>query len=61
MRVTFYTFICLATAIIGKEIHGSIFWAIVDFFFAPLVWLKWLICEEVNITIIKSAFAFFLK
>lgn len=51
----------IATAIIGHEIHGSIFWSIVDFFFMPLAWLKWLICQEVNLTIIKEAFAFFFQ
>ena len=52
---------CLATAVIGMEIHGSVFWAIVDFFFAPLAWLKWVICQEVNVTIIKEAFSWFTK
>ncbi len=50
-----------ATAMIGHKIHGSIFWSIADFFFAPLAWVKWLICSEVNVSIIKDAFAFFLK
>ena len=55
------------TAIIGYHINyinGSwcpLFWAIVDFFFWPLAWFKWLICSEVNITIIKETFSFFFK
>lgn len=49
----------LATAVIGHEIHGSIFWSITDFIFSPLAWLKWLLCQEVSITIIKHAFSFF--
>lgn len=53
--------ISLATAIIGHEIHGSIFWSIIDFFFWPLAWIKWAICQEVNVSIIKSAFEFFLQ
>lgn len=53
--------IAIATAIIGYEIHGSIFWTIIDFFFWPIVWIKWFICSEVNITIIKQAFDFFLQ
>lgn len=51
----------IPTAIIGHEIHGSIFWSIIDFLFWPLAWAKWLICQEVNMTIIKSAFDFFLQ
>lgn len=57
----FWFIFSLATAIIGYEIHGSGFWAVVDFIFAPLAWIKWMICQEVNLTIIKSAFDFFLK
>jgi len=56
-----WALICLATANIGMHIHGSIFWAIVDFFFAPLAWLKWFICQEVTLSIIKESFAWFLR
>lgn len=56
-----YTIISIFTAIIGHEIHGSIFWSIVNFIFWPFAWLKWLICQEVNMSIIKSAFDFFLQ
>ncbi|MDC7248577.1 MAG: hypothetical protein PQJ49_01500 [Sphaerochaetaceae bacterium] len=51
----------LPTAIIGHHIHGSIAWAIFDFLFYPIAWIKWLICQDVNMTIIKEAFDFFLK
>lgn len=57
----FYTIVAIFTAIIGHAIHGSVFWAIVDFFFWPFAWLKWLILQEVNMTIIKDAFAFFFS
>jgi len=53
--------ISLATAIIGYEIHSSIFWSIIDFFFWPFAWIKWAIFHEVNVSIIKSAFEFFLQ
>jgi len=48
----------LGTAVVGHKIHGSIFWSVMDFIFSPIAWLKWLICQEVNLTIIKQAFAF---
>jgi hypothetical protein len=51
----------LATAVVGKQIHGSVFWAVVDFIFAPLVWLKWLIYHDVSLSIIGKAFEFFFK
>lgn len=50
-----------ATAMIGYRIHSSIFWAVVDFFFYPLAWIKWLVMHQVNLSIIKETFAFFLK
>jgi hypothetical protein len=56
-----YVLFALATAIIGMQIHGSAFWAVVDFLFSPLAWIKWIICHEVNLTIIKEAFSFFLQ
>jgi hypothetical protein len=51
----------LPTAMIGYHIHNSIFWAIIDFIFWPIVWIKWLILQEVNLTIIKETFNFLLQ
>lgn len=51
----------LPTAIIGYNINQSGFWAFIDFIFWPLAWLKWVICQEVNLTIIKQSFEWFLK
>ena len=56
-----YLILATATSMIGYRIHGSIFWSIVDFFFMPIAWIKWFICQEVNMTIIKETFAFFLQ
>ncbi len=57
----FWFLFCIATAMIGHSIHHSLFWSIVDFFFAPFAWAKWLICQEVNMTIIRQTFEFFAK
>ena len=57
----FYFLIAIATAIIGHEIHGSLFWAIVDFFFWPFAWAKWFLFQEVSVSTIKTAFAFFFN
>ena len=51
----------LPTAMIGYQIHSSAFWAIMDFLFWPIVWVKWFIFHEVTLTIIKEAFSWFLK
>ena len=52
---------CICTTIIGQTIHGSFWWGIVDFFFWPLVWIKWLICKDVTLSIIKESFNWFLQ
>jgi hypothetical protein len=56
-----YFLFCVATAMIGYHIHSSLFWSMLDFIFAPLAWVKWFICQEVNVTIIKETFSFFFK
>lgn len=56
-----WVFFQISTAMIGFAWHKSIFWAIVNFIFPVLTWLKWLICQDVNMTIIKSAFSFFFN
>lgn len=49
----------VATAMIGYTIHGSLFWSIIDFFFVPLAWFKWMICREVTLSVIKATFSWF--
>ena len=61
MKDYLYHIIGVATAIIGYHIHNNIFWAILDWVFWPLVWIKWLIFQEINVTIIKETFSFFLQ
>ena len=56
-----YRIFCVCTAMVGYQIHGSVGWSILDFFFAPLVWIKWLVLHEVNLTIIKDTFSFFFN
>ncbi len=57
----FWIFFSVATGIIGKTIHGSTGWAIFDAIFSGWVWCKWLICHEVNLSIIKESFNFLSK
>jgi hypothetical protein len=49
----------IMTAMVGNTIHGSLFWSIMDLFFAPFAWCKWLIYHEVTLAIIKQTFSFF--
>lgn len=52
--------LAVCTAMVGHTIHHSLFWSIVDFIFYPVAWAKWLICHQVNLTVIKATFSFFL-
>ena len=56
-----YLILSIATGMIGYHIHGSVFWAIMDFIFMPFVWCKWLIMHQVNMSIIKHTFMFFMQ
>jgi len=63
----FYFLFSVATGILGYQINvtaGSsspLFWSIVDWLFCPFAWAKWLICQQVSISIIKHSFAWFLN
>lgn len=56
-----FTIFSIITAIIGIEIHGNIFFSLINFIFAPLSWLIWLITHTINVTIITNAFEFFFN
>jgi len=59
MRRLLYTVFSILTAMVGYTIHGSIFWSIIDFFFTPIAIIKWLICHEITLTVIKETFNWF--
>lgn len=51
----------LCTAMIGYHIHGSLFWAFMDYVFTLFAWAKWLVCQQVTLSIIRDTFSFFWK
>ena len=57
----FWVLLSVVTSIIGFNIHGSYFWAVMDFLFTPLAWVKWFIYQEVTLSIIKQSFPWFFK
>jgi len=54
--------ICLGSSMIGYQISvtaGSscpFLWAVIDFFMWPIAWFKWIVCQQVNMTLIKQTF-----
>jgi hypothetical protein len=51
----------VGTAMIGYNMHHSIFWTIMDFIFYPFALIKWFIMQEITVSIIRDTFSFFLK
>lgn len=56
-----YTLFCIATAMIGYNIHHNLAFSFVNFLFAPISWIFWLIGHDVNMSIIKETFSFFFQ
>lgn len=60
MRLAIYLIGGFLTSMVGWQMHHSVPWTIVDFIFWIFAWLKWIICQEITLTILKKAFAWFL-
>lgn len=58
---TLYLIFSVCTSMIGYKIHNSFWWAVFDFIFTPIVWVKWLFCHDVTLKIIKDTFSWFLN
>lgn len=61
MKELLYTIFCVLTAMISYTINNSIIWAILAFFFSPLCWIKWLVCHDVTLSVIKETFSWFFQ
>lgn len=56
-----YLTFSVCVAMIGYTIHGNMFYSILDFVFTPVAVIYWLIDKDLNLTVIKHTFEFFLK
>lgn len=57
-----YFITSIITGMVGYHINGgSTFWGIIDFIFSPIPWVKWILCHEINVSILKEVFSWFLK
>lgn len=54
-----YTLLCVCTAMIGYTIHGSLFYSFLNFIFAPISIIYWLITHQITLAVIKVTFGFF--
>lgn len=60
-QAVLFVLFMFATAMIGYEYHKSVFWAIVDFLFPIFAWIKWIICHNVDLNIIRNTFSWFFN
>jgi hypothetical protein len=60
MKILYATF-AVMTSMVGHTMHGSIFFAIMDFLFTPFVWVKWIVLKQINLTIIENTFPWFFS
>lgn len=56
-----YAIFCFLMSMVGYTIHGSIFWSIIDFLLTPLVLIKWIIYEEITLSVIQETFSWFFN
>jgi len=52
------TLLGILTAMVGFTIHGSIFWACMDFIFWPVALCYWLVTHQLTASVVKITFAF---
>ena len=56
-----YTICAVITAMIGYTMYHELLIAIICGIFAPITCAYWLITHQINLSIIKETFSFFLK
>lgn len=59
---SFNTVLAVIVGMLGYRLNDdSLFWGIVDGLFYPIALIKWIICEELTLTLIKNTFPFFFN
>ena len=56
-----HTLLVVLTGMVAWTITDSIIWTLLDALFFPVAWAKWLICHDVNMTVLHRTFDFFLR
>ena len=66
-KITYYQsnyswVMALIVGMMGYTLNdNSIGWGIIDGIFYPIVLIKWIICEELTLSLIKNTFPFFFN
>jgi L-lactate permease len=66
MQVKYYrpfnSVLAVVVGMIGYKLNNdSFFWGIVDGLFYPIALIKWIVCDELTLTLIKQTFPFFFN
>jgi hypothetical protein len=51
----------IAAAMVSYNLYEDLFLAIICFFFWPFAFIKWLICREISLSVLRNTFLPFLK
>lgn len=66
-KITYYNsnfnwVLAFIVGMLGYKLNGdSIIWGVIDGIFYPIVLIKWIICEELTLTLIANTFPFFFN
>lgn len=61
MKRFIYTVLAIATGMIAYRLYHGVLTAIILAIFWPITCIKWLICQEVTLTVLKATFGWFMK
>lgn len=61
MREVLYLIFCVLTGMIAHKLYHDVLIAIICALFAPIAWIKWLICHDVTLAVLKATFNWFFQ
>ena len=61
MKEIIYLLFCVATGMIAHKLYHDVLIAILSAIFWPIAWIKWLICHEVTLNLLKATFQWFFE
>ncbi len=56
-----YLIFCVLTGMVAHRLYHDVLISIISGIFWPIAWIKWLICHEVTLSVLKYTFNWFLN
>lgn len=61
MNTSLHIILMVLTGMTGYTITNSIFWSIIDGLLSPFSICAWIVCHQLNLTVIHKTFGFLLN